>query len=213
MPGMTAYSSLYEIGEMHKNEKETIFVSGAAGAVGSLVGQLAKREGLRVVGSAGSDEKVKYLTEKLGFDVAFNYKKESPLEALNKYIPEGLDIYYDNVGGETLFAAIENAKDFARFIECGMISQYNNKSPDEAFGFKNLMRIVSKRLKIQGFIVRDIAAKYREEHSKNVAEWLHKGEIHYEEDVTVGIDNEAEGFVGMLNGKNFGKAVIKYADA
>lgn len=99
MPGLTAYASLYEIGELHKNEKETIFISAASGAVGSLVGQLAKREGLRVVGSAGSDEKVKYLIEKLGFDAAFNYKTESPDKALPKYIPEGLDIYYDNVGG------------------------------------------------------------------------------------------------------------------
>ncbi|KAF3932631.1 Zeta-crystallin [Dactylella cylindrospora] len=212
MPGATAYSSLYEIGELHKSEKETIFISAAAGAVGSLVGQLAKREGLRIVGSAGSDEKVKYLVEKLGFDAAFNYKTEKPLEALQKYIPEGLDIYYDNVGGETLAAAIENAKQFARFIECGMISQYNIKNIDEAYPFRNLMRIVSKRLKIQGFIVGDIYPKYAEEHQKNVAQWLHDGAIHYQEDVTVGIDNEAEGFVGMLSGKNFGKAVIKYAD-
>lgn len=125
MPGLTAYSSLYDIGEIGKakDEKETIFVSAAAGAVGALVGQLAKREGLRVVGSAGSDEKVAYLKEKLGFDEAFNYKKESPKEALPKYIPEGIDIYYDNVGGETLEAAIDNAKTFARFIICGMISQ------------------------------------------------------------------------------------------
>ncbi|KAK6522836.1 hypothetical protein TWF281_002267 [Arthrobotrys megalospora] len=123
MPGLTAYASLYEIGELHRSEKETIFISAASGAVGSLVGQLAKREGLRVVGSAGSDEKVKYLIEKLGFDAAFNYKTEAPNKALPKYIPEGLDIYYDNVGGETLEAAIENAKPFARFIESGMISQ------------------------------------------------------------------------------------------
>ncbi|EPS42500.1 hypothetical protein H072_3510 [Dactylellina haptotyla CBS 200.50] len=213
MPGLTAYSSLYEIGELHKNEKETIFISAASGAVGSLVGQLAKREGLRVVGSAGSDEKVKYLIDKLGFDAAFNYKKEPVKEALTKYIPEGLDIYYDNVGGETLEAALDNAKPFARFIECGMISQYNRKQGEDAYGIKNLMFIVTKKLKIQGFIVGDIAAKYMTDFHKNVSEWLNDGSIHYAEDVTEGIDNEAEGFVRMLRGKNFGKAVIKYADA
>ncbi|KAK6496829.1 hypothetical protein TWF481_001813 [Arthrobotrys musiformis] len=213
MPGLTAYSSLYHIGELHRSEKETIFVSAASGAVGSLVGQLAKREGLRVVGSAGSDEKVKYLIEKLGFDAAFNYKTEKPAEALAKYIPEGLDIFYDNVGGETLEAAIDNAKPFARFIESGMISQYNRKAGEEAYGIKNVMSIVTKRLKIQGFIVGDIAGKYLSDFYKNVGQWLHDGSIHYAEDVTVGIDNEAEGFVSMLKGGNFGKAVIKYADA
>ncbi|KAK6520073.1 hypothetical protein TWF506_000363 [Arthrobotrys conoides] len=213
MPGLTAYASLYDIGELHKNEKETIFVSAASGAVGSLVGQLAKREGLRVVGSAGSEEKVKYLIEKLGFDAAFNYKKESPKEALAKYIPEGLDIFYDNVGGETLEAAIDNAKPFARFIESGMISQYNRKADEEAYPIRNLMNIVTKRLKIQGFIVGDIAGKYIADFYKNVGQWLHEGSIHYSEDVTVGIDNEAEGFVSMLKGGNFGKAVVKYADA
>ncbi|KAF3078831.1 hypothetical protein TWF569_006478 [Orbilia oligospora] len=213
MPGLTAYASLYDIGELHKNEKETIFVSAASGAVGSLVGQLAKREGLRVVGSAGSDEKVNYLIEKLGFDAAFNYKKESPKEALAKYIPEGLDIFYDNVGGETLEAAIDNAKPFARFIESGMISQYNRKAGEEAYPIRNLMNIVTKRLKIQGFIVGDIAGKYLGDFYKNVGQWLHDGSIHYSEDVTVGIDNEAEGLVSMLKGGNFGKAVVKYADA
>ncbi|KAF3925156.1 Zeta-crystallin [Dactylellina cionopaga] len=213
MPGLTAYSSLYDIGDLHKNEKETIFISAASGAVGSLVGQLAKREGLRVVGSAGSDEKVKYLIEELKFDAAFNYKTEPPKEALAKYIPEGLDIYYDNVGGETLEAAIDNAKTGARFIECGMISQYNRKQGEEAYGIRNLMSVVGKRLKIEGFIVGDIAAKYMVKFQTDVQKWLHEGQIVYNEDVTVGIDHEAEGFVKMLNGKNFGKAVIRYAEA
>ncbi|KAF3916055.1 Zeta-crystallin [Orbilia brochopaga] len=212
MPGLTAYSSLYEIGNLHRSEKETIFITAASGAVGSLVGQLAKREGLRVVGSAGSDEKVRYLVEKLGFDAAFNYKTEKPKEALAKYIPEGLDIYYDNVGGETLEAAIDNAKTHARFIECGMISQYNRKEGEEAYPLRNLMEIVKKQLKIQGFIVGDIAAKYAKQFQEDVQKWLHDGSITYQEDVTVGIDNEAEGFVKMLRGENFGKAVIKYAD-
>ncbi|KAK6531765.1 hypothetical protein TWF694_002934 [Orbilia ellipsospora] len=213
MPGLTAYASLYEIGELHRSSQETIFISAASGAVGSLVGQLAKREGLRVVGSAGSDEKVKYLIEKLGFDAAFNYKKESPKEALAKYIPEGLDIYYDNVGGETLEAAIDNAKTFARFIECGMISQYNREQGQEAYPIRNLMNVVGKRLKMEGFIVGDLAPKHAANHQRDVQQWLADGTLIYTEDVTVGIDNEAEGFVKMLKGENFGKAVIKYADA
>ncbi|KAK6539294.1 hypothetical protein TWF694_009527 [Orbilia ellipsospora] len=213
MPGLAAYGSIYEFGEMHKNEKETIFISAASGAVGSLVGQLAKREGLRVVGSAGSDAKVKYLVENLGFDAAFNYKTEPPKMALPKYIPEGLDIYYDNVGGETLEAAIDNAKPQARFVECGMISQYNRKKDEEPYPIRNIEQVVSKRLKLQGFLTGDVAGKYFVEFNENVAKWLQDGSIHYTEDVTIGIDNEAEGLVRMLKGENFGKAVIKYADA
>lgn len=114
-----------------------------------MVGQLAKREGLRVIGSAGSDEKVAFIKNELGFDEAFNYKTESPWAALKKYAPEGIDIYFDNVGGETLDAVLENAKDFARFIECGMISQYNLTDKEAPYGAKNLTSIISKRLTIR----------------------------------------------------------------
>lgn len=114
-----------------------------------MVGQLAKREGLRVVGSAGSDEKVAFIKNELGFDEAFNYKTESPWAALKKYAPEGIDIYYDNVGGETLDAVLENAKDFARFIECGMISQYNLSDKEGPYRVKNIELVVPKRLTIR----------------------------------------------------------------
>lgn len=114
-----------------------------------MVGQLAKREGLRVIGSAGSDEKVAFIKNELGFDEAFNYKTESPWTAVKKYAPEGVDIYYDNVGGETLDAVLENAKDFARFIECGMISQYNVTDKKDIYGMKNMMLVIARRLTIR----------------------------------------------------------------
>ncbi|KAI5844024.1 hypothetical protein DFP73DRAFT_573565 [Morchella snyderi] len=212
MPGLTAYSSFYEIGKPKKGE--TIFVSAASGAVGAIVGQLAKREGLRVVGSAGSDEKVAYLKSELGFDAAFNYKKESPAAALKKYAPEGIDIYYDNVGGETLDAALDAAKSFARFVECGMISQYNKKSGDQQYGLKNTMNIIAKSLTVRGFIVRDqdLAPKYAKEHQENLRKWLVNKEFVYRETVTQGLENGVDGFVGMLKGENFGKASLKIAD-
>ncbi|RPB08220.1 NAD(P)-binding protein [Morchella conica CCBAS932] len=212
MPGLTAYSSFYEIGKPKKGE--TIFVSAASGAVGAIVGQLAKREGLRVVGSAGTDEKVAFLKSELGFDAAFNYKTESPFAALKKHAPEGIDIYYDNVGGETLDAALDAAKDFARFIECGMISQYNLKSKDEIYGLKNTMQIVAKRLTIRGFIVsdKDFGPKYSKEHQENIRKWLVNKEFVYRETVTEGLENAVDGFVGMLKGENFGKASLKIAD-
>lgn len=128
MPGLTAWSSLYEIGKPKKGE--TIFISSAAGAVGQVVGQIAKHEGLRVIGSVGSDEKAEFITKELGFDAATNYKKESPADALKRLAPEGIDIYYENVGGEALEAAIDAMKDYGRIVACGMISQVSLISDD-----------------------------------------------------------------------------------
>jgi NADPH-dependent curcumin reductase CurA len=152
MPGLTAYSSFYEIGAPRKGE--TIFISAASGAVGQLVGQLAKHEGLKVIGSVGDDKKLDFITKDLNFDGGFNYKKESASDALKRLAPNGIDIYYENVGGEQLEAAIAKMNDFGRIIACGMISQYNN-TPDQAYGVRNLMMVVAKRLKMQGFIVGD----------------------------------------------------------
>jgi len=209
MPGLTAYSSFYEIGKPKKGE--TIFISAASGAVGQLVGQLAKREGLTVIGSAGSDEKVEFVQKELKFDAAFNYKTTTSREALAKYAPQGIDIYFDNVGGEALEAALDAANQFARFIECGMISYYNVSNPAEAHWPKNLMHIVAKRLTIQGFIVFDanMGPLHAADHQKNVQKWLAEKQMVAKETITEGIDNAAEGFVGMLQGKNFGKAVLK----
>ncbi|KAI5359476.1 putative GroES-like superfamily, alcohol dehydrogenase-like, NAD(P)-binding domain superfamily [Septoria linicola] len=208
MPGLTAYSSFYEIGKPKKGE--TIFISAASGAVGQIVGQLAKLEGLKVIGSVGSDDKLDYITKDLGFDGGFNYKKEKPLEALQRLAPDGIDIYYENVGGEQLEAAIAHAKTFARIVACGMISQYN-LPPDQHYGVKNLMQVVAKRINMRGFIVvdEDMGPKHYVDHQKNVQKWIHDGSFKVKLHTTEGIDNAAEGFIGMLEGKNFGKAVLE----
>jgi NADPH-dependent curcumin reductase CurA len=205
MPGLTAYSSFYAIGEPKKGE--TIFISAASGAVGQIVGQLAKHEGLKVIGSVGDDKKLEYITKDLGFDGGFNYKTEKPLEALQRLAPDGIDIYYENVGGEQLEAAISHMRDFGRIIACGMISQYN---ATESYGVKNLMSVVAKRLKIQGFIVSDknMGPVYAEEHQKNIQKWIHDGSFKVRMSVTEGIENSAEGLLGIFEGKNFGKAVL-----
>ena len=205
MPGMTAYSSLYEIGQPKKGE--TIFISAASGAVGQIVGQLAKREGLIVVGSAGTAEKVKYLKEELHFDEAFNYKEEKPADALAKYCPKGIDIYFENVGGETLDACLVAANSHARFIMCGMISQYN-AAKEEQYGVKNLMLVVAKSIKMQGFIVTEFWQKYDKEFYENMEKWVKNGELKYQEDIADGLEKGPEAFLGMLKGKNFGKALI-----
>lgn len=211
MPGLTAYSSLYEIGKPQKGE--TIFISAASGAVGQIVGQLAKHEGLKVIGSVGSDDKLDFITKEMGFDGGFNYKKEKPLEALQRLAPDGIDIYYENVGGEQLEAAIAHMKPFGRIVACGMVSQYNLK-PGEQYGVKNLMQVVAKRITFRGFIVsdKDFGPKFYAEHQKNVQKWIHDGSFKARMSVTEGIDNAAEGLIGMLEGKNFGKAVLKIAD-
>ncbi|PSR92349.1 NADP-dependent leukotriene B4 12-hydroxydehydrogenase [Coniella lustricola] len=213
MPGLTAWSSLYKIGQPKKGE--TIFVSSAAGAVGSIVGQIAKHEGLTVIGSVGSDEKAEFIVKELGFDAATNYKKESPADALKRLAPNGIDIYYENVGGETLEAAIDAMNDHGRIVACGMISQYNVKDRSESYGVKNLMSIVGKRILFQGFIVGDegFGPDYAEDHQKKLQQWLHDGSFKAKLAVTEGIDNAAEGLIGLFEGKNFGKAVVKIADA
>ncbi|MCJ1381721.1 hypothetical protein MMC17_004832 [Xylographa soralifera] len=228
MPGLTAYCSLYEIGKPKKGE--TIFISAASGAVGQIVGQIAKHEGLTVIGSVGSDEKLELIVKELGFDGGFNYKKEKTSEALRRLAPKGVDIYYDNVGGEQLEAALDAMADWGRIgklfipmvtrrcadaevVACGMISGYN-KLPEERYGVKTLFQIIGKRLTMQGFVVPDenMGPKYRKEFNENMAKWIHDGSFKVKEDVTVGIDNAATAFVGMLEGKNFGKAVLKIAD-
>ncbi|KAI4132238.1 MAG: hypothetical protein LQ338_000790 [Usnochroma carphineum] len=208
MPGLTAYSSLYAIGEPKKGE--TIFISAASGAVGQVVGQLAKHEGLTVIGSVGSDEKLDFIKKDLKFDAGFNYKKEKPTQALTRLAPKGIDIYYENVGGEQLDAALDAMTNHGRIVACGMVSQYNAASPEERYGVKNLSNVVFKRLKMQGFIVSDpdFGPKYAAEHHKNVAKWIHDGTFVAQQSVTHGIEKAVDGFLGMLKGENFGKAVL-----
>lgn len=206
LPGLTAYTSLYDIGKPHKGE--TIFVSAASGGVGAVVGQLAKLEGLRVIGSVGSDEKLNYITNDLGFDAGFNHRKERPADALKRLAPEGLDIYYDNVGGEAFEAAIDAMKVFGRIVVCGMVSQYNLQ-PEEYYPVRNLMNVVAKRLTVRGFVVADYGPEWAEEHVKNLSAWIKDGSFKTLVSETP-FEQDAEGFVGMLQGKNFGKAIVKY---
>ncbi|KAG0078527.1 hypothetical protein BGZ90_005027 [Linnemannia elongata] len=207
MPGLTAYASLKDIGKPKAGE--TIFISAASGAVGQLAGQLAKAWGLTTIGSAGSDEKVDYLLKEVGFDHAFNYKKRSTHEALKELAPKGIDIYFENVGGETLEAALDHLNTHGRVIACGMISQYNTRQP---YGVKNLMNVVSKRLTIRGFIVADFHEQYFEDFYRDVKELLVNKKIVYRVDEAKGVAAAPEAFVGMLNGKNFGKQVVHVAD-
>jgi NADPH-dependent curcumin reductase CurA len=211
MPGLTAWSSFYEIGQAKKGE--TIFISAASGAVGQIVGQLAKHEGLTVIGSVGDDKKLDFITKELNFDSGFNYKKEKPADALARLAPNGIDIYYENVGGEQLEAALDALNPFGRIIACGMISQYNAK-PDEKYPIRNLMHVVGKRLTIRGFIVGDEAMgpKHAKEHSEKMQKWLSEGSFKAKLHTTEGIDNAVDGFLGMLKGDNFGKAVLQIAD-
>ncbi|KAK4458612.1 hypothetical protein QBC42DRAFT_209904 [Cladorrhinum samala] len=211
MPGLTGWSSFYEIGQPKKGE--TIFISSAAGAVGQVVGQIAKKEGLKVIGSVGSDDKLDFILKELDFDGAFNYKKEKASDALKRLAPQGIDIYYENVGGEQLEAAIEHMNDFGRVVGCGMISQYNLPA-DKRTGPKNIFQLVSKRLTMRGFIVGDpgFGDKYGKDHQEKMQKWLADGSVKAKLSVTEGIDNAAEGLIGMLEGKNFGKAVLKIRD-
>ncbi|POG67061.1 hypothetical protein GLOIN_2v1650793 [Rhizophagus irregularis DAOM 181602=DAOM 197198] len=209
--GLTSYASLIDIGK--PKEGETIYISTAAGLTGQLVGQIAKIKGLRVVGSTGSDEKVDFLLNELKFDAAFNYKKVDLDKALSEYCPNGIDIYYDNVGGKTLEVALEHCNRFARVVACGMISQYHVTNPEERYGVKNLTNIVLKSMIFQGFVVTDYFGKdIEKEFDKDIIEWIKSGKIIYKETVIDGVENIAKTFVDMLNGKNIGKYIVKIAD-
>lgn len=188
---------------------DTLYVSAASGAVGQLVGQIAKTLGLRVVGSAGSDEKVAYLLNELKFDAAFNYKNGDILTSLKAAAPEGINIYFDNVGGRHLEAALEWMLPRGRVVICGQIGDYNTANPP---GVRNLFVCVPKEISIQGFKVNNFSDELKAQFKKDVSEWLLSGKIIYREDITVGLENAPSAFIGMLKGKNFGKATVKIAD-
>ena len=205
--GFTAYVGLLDLGQPKPGE--TVFVSAAAGAVGSIVGQIAKIKGCRVVGSAGSDEKVALLTGKLGFDAAFNYKTSDLEEALTRTCPDGIDVYFENVGGDHLQAALNHMNPFGRIPACGMISQYNNSEPMP--GPNNLSTVVRQRLTIRGFILSDHAAR-RPAFLADMSQWLREGKVKSEETVVQGIDNAASAFMGLLRGENTGKMLVKLGE-
>ncbi|WP_156722564.1 NADP-dependent oxidoreductase [Streptomyces apocyni] len=204
MPGLTAYAGLLEVASF--KEGDAVFVSGAAGAVGSQVGQIAKLKGAsRVIGSAGSDAKVKTLIEEYGFDAAFNYKDGPVAEQLKQAAPDGIDVYFDNVGGEHLEAAIGRLNVHGRATICGMIAQYNDTEPTP--GPRNMAMIIGKRLRLQGMLVSDHAA-LQPQFVQEVAGWIASGELKYGETFVEGIENGVEAFLGVLRGDNTGKMIV-----
>jgi hypothetical protein len=204
MPGLTAYAGLTEIGR--PQEGETVFVSGAAGAVGSAAGQMARLRGCRVVGSAGSAEKVQWLTGELGFDAAFDYHEVAPAEALREHCPDGIDVYFDNVGGDHLEAAIARMNVHGRIPLCGAISQYNEESPPP--GPRNFLAVLPKRLTIRGFIVLDHFGLLKD-FLAEAGPWVKSGELRYRETIVKGIENMPAAFIGLLEGENIGKMLVE----
>ncbi len=204
MPGMTAYVGLFNAASLQENE--TVFVSGAAGAVGSLAGQIAKVKGCRVLGSAGSKDKVKHLTEHLGFDYAFDYHDGDLLGQLRQGAPDGLDVYFDNVGADHLEAAIFHMRPFGRIALCGAIATYNDTEPRP--GPVNLSMAIGLGLRLQGFIVSHYADA-REAFVRDVSTWIKEGKVKYDETVLQGIDQAPEAFKGLFTGANIGKMLVK----
>ncbi|KAK9205578.1 hypothetical protein WN943_015846 [Citrus x changshan-huyou] len=206
MPGMTAYVGFYEV--CSPKHGECVFISAASGAVGQLVGQFAKLLGCYVVGSAGSKDKVDLLKNKFGFDEAFNYKEEADLNAaLKRYFPEGIDIYFENVGGKTLDAVLPNMKIRGRIAACGMISQYNLDKPE---GVHNLMYLVSKRLRMEGFIVLDHYHLYPK-FLEMIIPHIKEGKLVYVEDMAEGLESAPAALIGLFSGQNVGKQVVAVA--
>jgi NADPH-dependent curcumin reductase CurA len=207
MPGFTAYYGLFEIGRPEPGD--VVFVSGAAGAVGSTAAQLAKIAGCRVIGSAGSAEKVAWLDE-IGVDLAFDYRERSVREALAEAAPDGIDVYFDNVGGDHLEAAIGSLRNYGRIVACGSISRYADAEPEA--GPRNLFMIVTKRLRMEGFIISDHWERFPEFLAKARA-WMHDGRLRYRETVIEGIENAPRAFLGLLRGENLGKMIVQVGPA
>lgn len=209
MPGLTAYFGLLEIGNPRADE--TVLVSGAAGAVGSLVGQIAKITGCRAIGVAGADDKINYLIDELGFDGAFNYKTVSNYyETLSELCPNGIDVYFDNVGGAITDAAFKLINTKARISICGQISQYNLENPEMGPRLIPSMLLV-RQSRAEGFLVSQFADRFSDG-LKEMAHWLRAGKLKYREDIEYGIENTPRAFMAMLKGRNVGKQLVKVSD-
>jgi NADPH-dependent curcumin reductase CurA len=203
MTGMTAYFGLLDVGEPKPGD--TVVVSGAAGAVGATVGQIAKIKGCRVIGIAGGPEKCHYLTHELGFDAAIDYKAGDIRVALKDHCPKGIDVYFDNVGGEILEACLAQLSLHARIVICGAISQYNATTPPK---LANYMSLLVNRAKMQGMIVFDYAARYPEG-AKDMAAWMAAGKLKGREDIVEGLETFPETLLKLFSGENNGKLVLK----
>lgn len=207
MTGLTAYFGLLDIGK--PKEGETVVVSGAAGAVGSIVGQIAKIKGARVVGIAGSDDKINYLVNELGFDAAINYKKEEIRAALKEACPNGIDVYFENVGGKISDAILPRLNNFARIPVCGAISAYNNEVAD--IGPRVQTYLIKTSSLMQGFTVGNYSSRFGEG-AKALAGWLKEGKLKYEETITEGFEHTIDAFLDLFKGVNLGKSLVKVSD-
>ena len=209
MPGLTAYMGLLDIGQPKAGE--TVVVAAASGAVGSLVGQIAKLQGCRVIGIAGNEEKCNYVTNTLGFDACLNHKDGNLATLLAEQCPDGIDVYFENVGGSVFDAVMPLLNASARIPVCGLISQYNaTELPSGPDRMSQLMGLILvKRVKMQGFIVFDDYGHRYNEFSQAMGQWLAEGKIKYREDKVIGLEQAASAFIGLLKGENFGKRVIE----
>jgi NADPH-dependent curcumin reductase CurA len=206
-PGLAAYAGLLRLGKPKAGE--TVFVSAASGAVGSVVAQIAKIKGARVIGSVGSDEKAAWLRDEVGLDAVINYRTASDLTAaIREAAPNGIDIYFDNVGGGHLEAAIEVANGFARFVLCGMIGQYNSAP----VGPRNIYSVLEKSLTLQGFIGTTHLDMWPD-FARDMASWIADGRMKWRETIVEGLDNAPDAFIGLFAGENFGKMLVKLTDA
>lgn len=207
MPGMTAYFGLLEVGQPKSGD--TVVVSGAAGAVGQVVGQIAKIKGCRVVGIAGGRDKCDYITKELGFDAAIDYKSEDVKNALREHCPKGVDVYFDNVGGEILDAVLTQLARGARIVICGAISQYNNT--EGVNGPRNYLSLLVNRARMQGMVVFDYADRYAEA-GREMAGWMAQGKLKTREHIVAGLETFPETLLKLFKGENTGKLVLKVAD-
>ncbi|MGE5338395.1 MAG: NADP-dependent oxidoreductase [Gemmatimonadota bacterium] len=207
MPGMTAYFGLLDIGQ--PKEGETVVVSGAAGAVGSVVGQIAKIKGCRAVGIAGGADKCRWIVDDLGFDAAIDYRHENVVAALKRHCPNGVDVYFDNVGGEILDAVLARLARHARVVICGAISQYNNTAPVK--GPSNYLSLLVNRATMRGMVVFDYADRYHLA-AREMAAWMAQGKLNARVDVADGLASFPEALLKLFRGENTGKLVLKIAD-
>jgi NADPH-dependent curcumin reductase CurA len=207
MPGLTAYFGILEVGKI--KEGETVLISGAAGAVGSIAGQIAKIKGCKVVGIAGGPEKCAYLKDELGFDGAIDYKSEEIYAAIKRECPKGVDVYFDNVGGEIMDAALANLRMHGRVPLCGAISQYN--STEGIAGPKNYLSLLVNRGTMQGFIILDYAKDFQKA-AMEMGAWMAQGKLKSREDIHEGIENFRETFLRLFSGEKLGKLVLKVMD-
>jgi NADPH-dependent curcumin reductase CurA len=203
MPGVTAWVGLFEIAQL--KEGENVVVSAASGAVGSVAGQLAKLKGCRVVGIAGGKDKCDYVVQELGFDECIDYKAPDFYANLKKATPNGVDVYFENVGGPILDAVLRQMNPFGRIPVCGLISEYNATEP---YGLKNYRVILTMRLRVQGFIVSEFPQSWPEALDQ-LSKWVAEGKLKYRETITEGLENAPKAFIGMLKGENFGKQLVK----